>query len=76
MPYKIPLSEESSADVNGKVVATRDVHVAANETTRVVFDDLPKDSYGTIVLNSDVAGVYMQNLTRRGSDYVLTYAGQ
>lgn len=59
---------------DGKVLESFDLNLAPHAATRTLLS-VPKDTYGTIILNASKKGLVMRNYTS-GNEYTLTSTGQ
>jgi len=61
-------------DANHNVVLVKDISVPAHGTVRFALD-VPKDTYGTVVLQAAHSGLGLRNYVSRPGEYVLPFPG-
>ena len=75
-----PTDETVSAQITARdadniVVFTMDIELPARTTRRIPLA-LPKDTIGTLTLQSDSDALVFRNYVKRGDEYVLPFSGQ
>jgi hypothetical protein len=77
--YNASLKEKAATlqilNVDQSVLETREIVVAPHGTFRDIID-VPANTYGTIGLSANNAGLTIRNYVSRPGSYVLTYRGQ
>jgi hypothetical protein len=65
----------SAHDAQNNLVLLQELKMAPKSTKRIELS-LPKDTYGTLVVQSDAAGVVFRNYVAREGESVLSFSGQ